>query len=90
MNEQALGLRKERKLSLAFVRKNFWGAQKGTRLGYLGTPKKLGSSGNAKKNQLRLGQLKGACSCTQETKIGMSHQLLMVQKKVDDLGINTS
>ena len=37
-----------------------------------------------------MGELKGACSWTQGTKIDMSHQPPMVQKKVDDLGINTS
>ena len=80
----------KRKFNLAFVRKISWGAQKRTRPRYLGTPRKLGSSGNVERDQLRLGQLKGACSWTKETKIGMSHQPPMVQKKADDLEINTS
>ena len=32
-----------------------------------------GSLGNAGKNQLGFGQLKGACSWTQGTKVGVSH-----------------
>ena len=67
-----------------------WGAQKGTRLGCLGTPRSLELSRYAERNQLGLGQLKGAYSWTQRTKVDMSHQTLMVQKKADGLGINTS
>ena len=85
MNGQALDLRKERKrkkkLSPAFVRKLSWGAQKETGPGYLGTTRTLGSLGNARKDQLGLGYLKGAYFWTQGTKIGMSHQPPMVYKK---------
>ena len=53
------------KLNLAFVRRVSKGTQKGIGLGYLGTAKTMGFSGNAGRDQLGFGQLKGACSWTQ-------------------------
>ena len=72
---------KEKEAQPSLCEESFWEAQKETGPGCLGTARTLGSSGNAERDQLGLGHLKWACSWTQGTKIGMSHQPPMVQKK---------
>jgi len=64
-------MKKEAQPSLC--KESFLKAQKKTELGYLGTTRTTGSSGNAGNNQLRVGQLKKACSWAQGTKKDMSH-----------------
>ena len=93
MEGQALGLRNGEKgkegLSPAFVRRILEELRKGQDQDTLELPKPRGSLGNAEESQLGFGQLKRACLWTQGTKIGMSHQLSMTQKKANDLRINT-
>ena len=94
MNGQALGFRKERKRKKeaqpSLYEENFLGSleKDWTRIPW--DSQKPGSSGNAERDQPGLGQLKEACLWTQGTKIDMSHKPPMVQKKADNLGINTS
>ena len=95
MKKRALGLREERKergslaqpLREEFPRnpKRDW-----TRIPKSCQNQERGSLRSAGKNQLGVRQLREACSWTQGTKIDMSHQPPMIQKKVGDLGISTS
>ena len=73
--------KEQRRLSPTFIRRLSWGAQKRIGPGYLGTDRTMGYSENARRDQLGFKQLKGACLWTQGTKIGMSHQPPMAQKK---------
>ena len=86
MNEQALGNQKRKKKEKWNSTHLLWGKflrepRKGLNHDTLRLPKSGGSSENVGNGQLGFGQLKRACSWTQGTKIGMSHQPLITQKK---------
>ena len=68
-------------LSPAFMRRALEEPRKGLDQNTLELLDPKGSSRSARNDQLGFGQLKEACLYTQGTKMGMSHQLPMTQKK---------